>query len=137
MLMKKTASILLAFLFLLSSSHLSFATHFCGGHAFKHALLIDANGFGCGMEDEVRQCEKKTDQLENKCCENELINLTIQDNFQQNISKISTEQHFVLINVAAILFSIPVTDQNVALYKDYKTPLPDKDIPILIQSFLI
>lgn len=133
---KKIASILLALFFLMSSSHLSFATHYCGGHAFKHALLISTADFGCGMEKGDKTCEKNTN-IQKNCCDNELVNLNIKDNYQPSLTKISVEQHFIFVTVATLLFSVPTTEQQVISFQDYQPPLPDKDIPVLFQSFLI
>jgi len=136
LIMKRITSILLAIFFLMSSSHLSFATHYCGGHAFKHALLINANDFGCGMEDDVVTNETNCN-FKKKCCDNQLVNLSIKDNFQASSAKINFEQQFILANITQILFSLPIISKNVTLFKDYKPPLPDKDISVLFQTFLI
>lgn len=134
---KKITSIFIVFLLLLSTSHLSFATHFCGGHAAKHALLVDANDFGCGMEDEITHEETDECNVQNKCCDTESIDLSIQDSFQLSISKDVSEHQVIMATVASILFTIPLTDKNVDLYPDYQPPLYEKDIPVLFQSFLI
>ncbi len=134
--LKKIASIVLAIFFLMSSSHLSFATHFCGGKVFKHALLFTPSALGCGMENGKDDCDKTT-KIETDCCKNQSILISIKDNFQPSLAKISVEQHFIFVNVAALLFSVPTTIQNKISFQDYKPPLPDKDIPILFQSFLI
>ena len=135
--LKKIASIVLATFFLLSSSHLSFATHFCGGKAYKHALLVSANDFGCGMENKMSKCENNSNKVEKECCENELVNLSINDNFQSSLSKISVEQHFVFIAIASVLFSVPTISSTIISFQDYHPPLPDRDILVLFQSFLI
>jgi hypothetical protein len=134
---KKTASIILAFILLVSTSHLSFATHFCGGHAAKHGLLVDINDFGCGMEDEITPHETDGCNIENNCCRNESLNLTINDDFQNIALKDFSNPHFILANFASILFTVSTPTKSIDSYKNYKPPLPDKDIPVLIQSFRI
>lgn len=135
---KKVSVIFLALLFLVSSSHLSFATHFCGGHAFKHALLLDATNFGCGMEqDQPVSCENQPQLSKKSCCDTQLIQYSIEDNFQQATNKANLQQASFLLNVATVLFSFPKNKENFILYKSYKVPLPEKDIPVLFQSFLI
>ena len=135
--LKKAASILLAFLFLVSSSHLSFATHFCGGHVHKRELLVDASDFGCGMEKGTTACEIPIKKLEKKCCDTEIVVLQINDNFQTTNTQINANQFFVLVNVVQLIFNLPANKREFTNYKDYKPPIPDKDIPVLIQSFLI
>jgi hypothetical protein len=134
--MKKTASILLALFFLVSSSHLSFATHFCGGEAFKHALLFTTSDLECGMED---VSEAQTEECESgyNCCDTKIIELKIKDTFQATDMVVSFQPEFIFVKIASILFSVPTTENNVTLYKDYQPPLPEKDISVLFQSFLI
>ena len=134
--LKKIASISLAIFFLMSSSHLSFATHFCGGKAFKHALLFSPSELGCGMENGKDDCDKTT-KIENDCCKNQSILISIKDNFQPSLAKISVVPHFIFVTIAAILFSVPTVSSTIISFQDYHPPLPDKDIPVLFQSFLI
>ena len=134
---KKAAAILLAFIFLVSSSHLSFATHFCGGKAFKHALLISTSDFGCGMEKEAIDC-KNQPQLTNKsCCDTQLIQYSIKENFQSSKVEVNSEPIIAFLNTPIILFSFQQNECKPLVYKTHKVPLPKKDIPVLFQSFLI
>lgn len=136
---KKGLSILLAFFFLMSSSHLSFATHFCGGHTFKHALIINTADFGCGMEDNAAVSCKNQPQLTDKnCCDTQLIQYSLKDNFQASFSDVNQLQsHFVLLNFATTFFSFSKNETKLKTFKTHKIPLPKKDIPVLFQSFLI
>jgi len=136
---KKLSSIFLALFFLVSSSHLSFATHFCGGHAFKHALLLNTSDFGCGMEqNEAASCENQPQLTEKNCCDTQLVQYSIKDNFQTSKAEVNLQQQATsLLNVAIVLFTLPIIEENFIPFKTYKVPLPDKDIPVLFQSFLI
>ena len=135
---KKVAAIFLALFFLVSSSHLSFATHFCGGNVFKHALLLDTSDFGCGMEeDKDFPCKDYSQMTEKNCCDTQLIQYSIKDNFQTSKAEINVQYATSLLNVAIILFSLPQNKEELITYKTYKVPLPEKDIPVLFQSFLI
>jgi hypothetical protein len=135
---KKVAAIFLALFFLVSSSRLSFATHFCGGHAFKHALLLDATDFDCGMEQNKDvSCENQSQLTKKNCCDTQLIQYSITDNFQSSTTEVNLQQVSFVLNVATILFSFPKNEENFIPFKTYKVPLPKKDIPVLFQSFLI
>ena len=135
--MKKAASILLAIFFLLSSSHLSFATHFCGGHSFFHELVFDASHVGCDMDDESNPKEMDECDDDHNCCDTHIVELSLKDNFQATDLKVSFQPEFIFVKIAAILFTVPTSENIVALYKDYKPLIPDKDISVLFQSFLI
>jgi hypothetical protein len=133
---KKITSILLALFFLVSSSHLSFATHYCGGKAFKHALLLSASDLGCGMEKGNNDCEK-TAKVKNNCCTTLSFLISIKGDFQQVTTTISPDQQIIALVAANLFFNILLDDATLISYQDYKPPLPDKNIPILFQSFLI
>ncbi|MBQ19277.1 MAG: hypothetical protein CMD31_00840 [Flavobacteriales bacterium] len=135
---KKVAAIFLALFFLASSSHLSFATHFCGGHVFKHSFLLDTSDFGCGMEkDKDFPCEDHSQMTKKDCCDTQLIQYSIKDNFQTSKVEVNIKHATSLLNVVIILFSLPQNEEEFITYKTYKVPLPEKDIPVLFQSFLI
>jgi len=135
--MQKTASILLAFVFLVSSSHLSFATHYCGGHIFSHEIVLNNEGLGCDMDETSSQEKLNECESEHNCCDTEVIEFNIKDYFQASESSLTFKPPFVLAKVATLLFVLPVMEQSVAVCQYYKPPLPDKDIPVLLQSFLI
>jgi len=135
--LKKSTSILLAMLLLVSSSHLSFATHYCGGYAQKKAILLDPNDYGCGMGGEVEQHKTDECNIQNKCCDTESIFLDLNENFQRPVSKVEVENQFTLVQIIEILFTFSLPGNNNISYHLYKPPLPDRDIPVLIQSFLI
>ncbi|PKP51026.1 MAG: hypothetical protein CVT95_01815 [Bacteroidetes bacterium HGW-Bacteroidetes-12] len=136
---KKGVAIFLSLFFLVSSSYLSFATHFCGGHAFKHALLLNTSNFGCGMEqNEATSCENQPQLTEKNCCDTQLVQYSIKDNFQHSETEVNPQQQAKsLLNVAIILFTLPIIEENFIPFKTYKVPLPEKDISVLFQSFII
>lgn len=136
--MKKVASILLTLLFLFSSSHLSFATHYCGGKVQKHGLTMSVEEFGCKMNNEENKpCEDGGDQYKKKCCDNTSVEYSLNEDFDTNPEKeVSINKNFVV----AFLYNNLLFNNDNTSYVDklyYSPPLLDKDIPVLIQSFLI
>lgn len=138
--MKKVASILLTLLFLFSSSHLSFATHYCGGKAQKHGLTMSVKDFGCKMNEESNKpCkgEDGGDQYKKKCCDNISIEYSLNEDFDTNSKEdVSINKNFV---VAFLYSSLLFNNENTSYLSKlcYSSPLLDKDIPVLVQSFLI
>ena len=133
--MKKIFSILLAAVFFLSSTGFTISSHKCGGRIHKQHINFTAEDLSCGMEDEEsNSCD--TNSIEDDCCQNEFQTFKVTDQFQASNGG-SVDAYFLAAFVHATiqLFTIESTDYSE--YKNYKPPLPDKDIPVLIQSFLI
>lgn len=78
--MKRTLSLTLVLLLLVSGMHLSVASHYCGGElaqvkwSFNHALA------GCGMEGEHDAAQGIT--LEQPCCQDQLSTYTTDSQYQ-------------------------------------------------------
>lgn len=84
--MRRTASILMATLLLLTGLHLSIASHFCCGKLAAVHFSITGKDASCGMEDE------STSALAGKiikkhCCTNDLTALTVDSNYSPSFSK--------------------------------------------------
>lgn len=67
--MKKSLSILLAALILLSGMHLSVASHICGGRITETKISFSEQTAQCGMEDESMECPIEKSVASN-CCKN-------------------------------------------------------------------
>ena len=129
--MKKTLSILLAFVFLLSSSGFSINRHFCGNKLKSTDVLLIQNAESC--------CGKK--EMPEGCCKNETQIIKIKEHFTptQTVSLPSTDfiAIFVLAFVETLNFSL--TENNkISSYADSHAP-PGKPVSrtILYRSILI
>lgn len=144
--MRVVISIIFTLLLLFTNVGLTFGTHYCGGHAVKHGLLLFEKQLGCGMEkNNLNSCRHdNNDQnsneqnLSNKsCCENKYFSVEIKDNFSQSIGKFELSTDFTFINInfqSDYNFSPQVIFPQ---YGNYYPPPLEKDIQILFQTFII
>ena len=124
--MKSIFSIFLASLVLVSTSGVGITKHYCGKRLASISFLGDG-GCSCGaMEDAAN------------CGHTERSFFQVDDDFSvapvQSLS-ISTVS-IITVFVYQLSFDFLESDRQVA-YLNYKPPIPDKDIPVLVQSFLI
>nr|WP_236587485.1 hypothetical protein [Marivirga aurantiaca] len=121
-----------------SSTSYSLNMHFCMGELDSIALFDSVKG--CGMEHQKPDCHKKqaTHQLDSKsCCEDQSIEVDAQDEVLQTTT-ISVSE-FQLVAVAYIVVPelfLQASAQYIP-FQDYTPPLIKRDIPVLIQSFLL
>lgn len=124
--MKSILSILIAGLTLIATSGISVNKHYCGNHLASISLLGDG-GCTCGvMEDEAN------------CCHTERSFFHVDDDFSVTPVHTLTVQQASMLTILVCNLSVDFnTNEAFASFKHYKPPIPDKDIPVLIQSFLI
>ena len=133
--MKKILSILLATVFLITSTGFTISSHKCGGKTHNQSLDFIAKDLNCGMETSGQElCEKNT--VKDNCCENEFQHFKVTEEFQTSTALKKLNNRFLIAFTSSIKLFI---ENNTTLDKqqNYTPPLPDKDIPVLIQSFLI
>ena len=129
--LKKSISILLTFVFLISSSGFSINRHYCGNKLKSTNILLIQNTGSC--------CGKK--EMPEGCCKNETQVIKITENFTStqtiNLPSADFITVFVLAYVKTFNFSLIVCD-TINLYADFHSP-PDKQVSrtILYRSILI
>jgi len=134
--MKKVLSILLAVMFLISSTGFTISSHKCGGKIHKQSLDFVAADLNCGMEKSERQpCENNT--LKDNCCQNEFQSFKVTEEFQASADTEQLNPQFLIAFTTASINLFIGEKNTYNKYINYSPPLPDKDIPVLIQSFLI
>ncbi len=128
--MKKLFSIISIVIILAATSGVTISKHYCGNSLTETTYFSDAS---CS-------CSTMTEEEENNCCHNEE---EIQQ-FRQDF--LVSDFSFNLNNTLIPLFDkIFLLSFNTSLYFEkknfyinyYPPPPPNRDIPILIQSFLI
>ncbi|MCF8459702.1 MAG: hypothetical protein K9G46_03175 [Flavobacteriales bacterium] len=124
--MKRTFSIFLASLVLVATSGVGITKHICGNRVASVSITGDA-GCTCGAMDDA-----------SNCCHSEREFFQLDDDFSvapvQTLSIYSAS----IISVFVYHLSLDFDESNkLVAYLNYKPPIPDKDIPVLIQSFLI
>ena len=124
------------------TSHVGFAvgTHFCGRLAVEVKLMIGHEHLDCGMADMDKECEGKSDEKSHldkmPCCENEYLNIEVEDEFKPSVDQTALNFDFVAAFVVSYL-EIFSSDQENPRYTAYDPPLVTQDIPILHQVFII
>tara|TARA_Y100000114_G_scaffold156218_1_gene182685 strand:- start:12289 stop:12723 length:435 start_codon:yes stop_codon:yes gene_type:complete len=141
--LKKISTILLSALMLLSSTSYTFGMHFCMGELESIAIFSEAGH--CDSMKKSIPCEEANDhsicdheQINAKgCCENHTLVIEGHEELTQVSSISAPDFHMVAVLYALVsfIFSAPAVDYY--SYKDYSPPLIDRDIPVLVQSFLI
>ena len=130
--MKKAFSVLLSFIILLSSTSFSLSAHYCGQQLVDIALFGEAEA--CPMTKE-KACE--SDKM--PCCADRDIIIEGEDFLaSKQLSKQEIKNTEVLI--ASLNYPIKLLVLNefsVYTLENYNPPLIDREIPILIQSFLL
>ncbi len=124
--MKSAFSIFLATLVLVATSGVGITKHICGNRVASVSMTGDA-GCTCGaMEDAA------------SCCHSERQFFQVDDDFSvAPVQSLDFSAAAILSVVAYNLSFDHLVEEGQTKYLNYKPPIPDKDIPVLIQSFLI
>jgi hypothetical protein len=134
---KSIVSSTLALLVLVSSSSFMVNMHFCGGHVQSVSLIEDAAA--CPME-VLPPCHKKMAVKKSGCCEDKHVAFEGKD-FNTQVQDFSPLYWQVINVVPSLPMIMEMIQLNEALaysnHTPYKPPIVERDIPVLVQSFLI
>jgi hypothetical protein len=136
--MKPIVSSLLALMVLISSSSFMVNMHFCGGHMQSVSLIADADP--CPMEVQLPPCHKKMAVKKSGCCEDKHVVFEGKDfNAQlQDFSALHWPASSFVVSLPLIMEVIQVNEAlSFSNHTPYKPPIVERDIPVLVQSFLI
>lgn len=126
---------------LTSNVGLSMATHYCQGQAVESKLVFGHESLDCGMQKMNEVCEIDSSQSEHlkskPCCENEYQTLQLDENVKSQSNVKLTNPVFLVAFVHAFIKRLVFNDQAPVQFADYTPPLPDEDIQVLFQTFLI
>lgn len=78
--MKKTLSILIVSLVLLSGMHLSVANHICGGKNVATKVSFSEEKASCGMASDF-ETDTKTPTFKRNCCHDEIANFVVDQQY--------------------------------------------------------
>lgn len=137
--LKKISAIILSLLVILSSMSFTLNVHMCMGEIDSIALLQESKS--CEMSTQQAPCANhdlhNSQPTKKDCCEDHSFFVEGQDELAKTASFGMPDLHFVavLYAVAAYLFAQPSIVTT--FYKDYSPPLIERDIPVLVQSFLL
>ena len=137
-LLKSIVSSMLALLVLVSSSSFMVNMHFCGGHVQSVSLIEEAAV--CPMEVQLPPCHKKMAVKKSGCCEDKQVAFEGKD-FNTQVQDFSMLTWQSINWVATLPMIMEVIQVNESLtfsnHTPYKPPIVGRDIPVLVQSFLI
>jgi hypothetical protein len=120
----------------------SINTHFCGGIAVKSSLSVGLHNPDCGMSKMDGACESTLPLDEEivkskPCCENQHQLIQLDENAELKSLSFGLNPVFFVAFVQFFVHSILFPFQNLIQNAYYPPPIPDKDIQILFQTFLI
>ncbi|MGB0431462.1 MAG: HYC_CC_PP family protein [Bacteroidia bacterium] len=139
--MKKPIAILLAFFMLFSSVGFAMNTHFCGGKLVKSSFSLGIHNPDCGMGNLDATCEHKQSKDEKfqseGCCKNMHQVVEMDDGIELQLDTEKLYPNFLIAFTYAFMASLVLKEEINVCYSEFSPPLPDKDIQVLFQTFLI
>lgn len=123
--MKKALSISLLMLFITATVGVTVSKHFCGGKLADTSLFASAT---CGS------CDK---DMAGNCCQDESEFFQMDEDFVITSTDIDFDLKFTFSFLSTFIDSFFTEKNNSSDYLNYKPPLLNSDIPILVQSFLL
>jgi len=138
--LKKVISVVLTLLMLISTSSIGYAQHFCGDYLAKATISIGHTHLNCGMEKHEPDCETEDVQAEisrKSCCKNNISKIEIDENYNGSNLEVKLNTTFVAAFIITHINLLFEEDGRSNQFTDYKPPLPDIDVQVLYQTFLI
>ncbi len=129
---------MLALMVLVCSSSFTVNMHFCGGHVQSVSLIEDATP--CPTEVQLPACHKKIAIKKSGCCEDKHVAFEGKDfNTQVQDFSMLTWQSINWVATLPIIMEVIQMNESLAFsnHIPYKPPIVERDIPVLVQSFLI
>ena len=137
-LLKSIVSSMLALLVLVSSSSFMVNMHFCGAHVQNVSLVEDASL--CPMEVQRPACHNKIAVKKSGCCEDKHVAFEGKD-FSAQVQDFSflTGQSINWVATLPMIMEVIQINESLAFsnHIPYKLPIFERDIIVLVQSFLI
>jgi hypothetical protein len=131
----KIASILMAFVVLLSTMSFTISMHYCGDTLVETAIFHEAKG--CGMEME-KPSSKNCAIIKKGCCNDEQVEIDGQDELQLQVDTISLEQQIFLTSIIHAYYNLfEGLSKNISSYEDYEPPLVRRQLFKIDESYLI
>ena len=131
----KIASMVMAFVVLMSTMSFTINMHYCGDTLVETAIFHKAKG--CGMEMDKPSTEGCTITKKN-CCDDKQLAIEGQDELQLQVDKITFEQQvFIVSFFHTYINPFEGLDSNVSSYEEYKAPLVIRRIYKIDETYLI
>ena len=136
--MKRILAPFLAALILVSSTGLTYSTHFCMGSAVEHALKIGKHNLSCGMSTMDEDCSSDEMTLNAPgCCDNEHVFVEIEDDFKISVTETPVNLKFVVAFSYAFLSKNLTIEEPSQAFVDHSPPPLDHDYQTMLQTFIL
>ena len=143
--MKRMAAIFLMLTVLIASIGVSVNTHICKKEGVIKSFFVKYGGCVCEADREgpsASCCHQITIEKQEKkgCCQDETEFFQLDFDYVTQIENVSLNPD--LLFTSALIYNVfnPYNiegNANIVEFNDYSPPIPDRDIPVLVQSFLI
>lgn len=136
---QRILSLSLALLILVSTSSFVVNMHFCGGAIQE--LSFKAILESCQMDTPAAtnsHCET-IEQEEDSCCADHSVVNETQDfnNHSHQVQELKPDFKIISFVACFVLAVLEPVDQSILSHQDYSPPLIERNIPVLVQSFLL
>lgn len=129
---------MLAFLLMITGTGFSVNIHYCGGEMQDIAFLDDE--VVCDMmaaAQKAKPCPMHT-VAASDCCENQDIVVNAEDPETYLSSNVNISQDWTAVLTPSFTYSVDIPDLSKQfVFNTYRPPPIDRDIPVLVQSFLL
>ena len=136
--MKKIVSVILSILILVASSGFTISSHICDGKLDEVALSLANKDIDCGMQVKNHSHAAKSNDVNKACCENTFQPVQLDEKYiSPKISLNSSLVNYAILKYTILKELFPVSTETAILFTNYSPPPLIRDIPILVESFLI
>lgn len=140
--MKKLASIFLIVTVLVSTIGVSVNTHICKKEGVVKSYYVDFDECSCEAEVTHKCCHKPKEEKKTRkgCCQDESAFFQLNFDYTTQVEDVSLNPDllFTAVLIYNVFTPLLVEGNSTKVeYNHYSSPIPDRDIPVLIQSFLI
>ncbi|MFY0630027.1 MAG: hypothetical protein JXR05_06570 [Flavobacteriaceae bacterium] len=132
----KIASILMAFVVLLSTMSFTISMHYCQGELVDTAIFQKAHS--CGMEQNNKMASSESDMMMEGCCNDTEIAIEGQDDLKLPVIDITLDQQVFITAFIHTYSNLFISyEENDDLYFDYPPPFTVRQIFKLDETYLI
>ena len=123
--MKQVSSILLIIILLVSTFGITVNKHYCGGHLSDVSLYLSAT-CGCGDMD-----------MDSDCCQTNSDFVQLDEDYTILTLDLNQDNELIVEIANNYIDLLIESDNSPAYFFHHVPPLIERDIPVLVQSFLI
>lgn len=137
----------MAFLMFFTSIGFSMDMHFCQGNLkninlfgkAKSCFEMESEGIVSSCSKHQSTCHQKSTAEDHKgCCNNETVEIQLDTDFlDTTIGSLNIQQLHFVVAYLYTYFGLLTEQFSSEKFLHYKPPLPDKDLLVFIQSFLL